>query len=114
MEVAAMRSKRLTVPWDEDTPDAKGFWNYVRDHYSRCITLACEIAKEHWLGSDLRYETIFKAVFDKLASPLVYLYEAWNVMNPEKKAKYSPEMQKIHEESRKLAEKIFPGPGTTG
>jgi hypothetical protein len=103
-----LRAKRLTVPWDEDTPDARGFWNYARDHYGRCIILACEIARENWLESDIRYEVIFRAVFDKLASPLVYLYKAWNVMNPEKKAKYNPELQKIHEEGKKLAEKVFP------
>jgi len=34
------------------------------------------------------------------------------VMNPEKKAKYNPELQKIHEEGKKLAEKIFAA-GTT-
>jgi len=48
-----------------------------------------------------------QAIFDKLASPLVYLYEAWEVLAPEEKAKYHPELAKIHEESKQLAEKVF-------
>jgi len=64
-----LRSKRLTVPWGEDTPDARGFWNYAKEHYSKCIALACEIASNHY-GSDLSYEAIFQAVFEKLAEKI--------------------------------------------
>jgi len=100
------RYKRLMVPWDEDTPDARGFWEYAKQHYLRCFNLALEIAEK--VGTTKTgFNLGVQLVFDKLASPLVYLYEAWSVLPPEKKATYSAELAKIHEESKKLAEKAF-------
>ena len=100
------RYKRLMVPWSKETPDAKGFFNYAKEHYETCIQLALEIAIKCG-ASRIGVNLIVRMVFDKLASPLVYLYEAWEVLNPEEKAKYSLEMAKIHEESKKLAEEVF-------
>jgi len=106
MSWAEQKAKRMMVPWDENTPDAKGFWEYVRSHYERCIETSWIIAKNH---GDSREEiwSIANVILDKLASPLVYLWEAWTVLPPEQKAKYNPELAKIHEESVKMAEKAF-------
>ena len=96
----------MMVPWDEDTPDSRGFWQYVKRHWSRCDELACEIVIG--MGFEVLRDTdVYCVVLEKLASPLVYLYEAWVVMAPEKKAKYSEELAKIHEESKRMAEEAF-------
>jgi len=40
-----MRSyKRLQVPLGKETPDAKGFFEYAKQHYRRCMSLAAKIA----------------------------------------------------------------------
>jgi hypothetical protein len=103
---AEQRAKKMMVPWDEDTPNAKGFWNYVEEYYRECLSLANKIVFPKKYDSPVHWKAML-AVFDKLASPLVYLWEAWEVLPPEKKAKYNPELAKIHEESVKLAEKAF-------
>jgi hypothetical protein len=100
---AERQARRLLVPWEADTPDARGFWKYVYEHYHRCITLACKLARDH-SGSDLRYEAVFQAVFEKVASPLVYLYDAWCVMSPDMKAKFSPEIAEVYEKIKMQAE----------
>ena len=106
MSWAEQKAKRLLVPWDEDTPDSRGFWNYVQNHYERCIEKSWEIAKKHG-GSEQEIWSIANVILDKLASPLVYLYEAWTIMAPEKKAKYSPELAKIHERVKKEVDEAF-------
>jgi hypothetical protein len=103
---AEKRAQRMVVPWNEDTPDARGFWKYAYNHYHQCISLACEIADYH-SGPDLSYEAVFQAVFDKVASPLVYLYESWCVMSPEKKAKFNPEIAEIHNRVKRQVEEAF-------
>jgi len=98
--------KSHMVPWDKDTPDAKGFWNYVNNHYERCIEKAFDIVTGH--TKNPQEVTIFtRMVFDKLASPLVYLWEAWNAIPVEKKIRYNPELAKIHEQVQKQVEEAF-------
>jgi len=100
------RYRHLMVPWDQDTPDARGFFAYADQHYLRCITMAEKILRN--AGYDLSQETrLLAVILDKLTSPLVYLYETWEVLPPETKMKYSPELAEIHEESKRLAEEAF-------
>ena len=106
MTFVERRASRLTVPWDEDTPDSRGFWQYVKSHFERADILALKIMQ--LMGWDpLDSQVVYAVVLDKLTSPLVYLYEAWCVMAPEKKARYNEELTRIHEEAKKLAEEAF-------
>jgi hypothetical protein len=50
---------------------------------------------------------VFQAVYEKLASPLVYLHERWMFMPTDKKAKYNPQLTKIHEEAQKQVEQAL-------
>jgi len=100
------RYKRLMVPWGKDTPDAKGFFEYAKKHYHDCLKFADDIIP----GIPTERETTVRVkllILDKIASPLVYLYESWEVLSPEEKAKYSPELAKIHEQSKRMAEEAF-------
>jgi len=106
MSWAERKAQRLMVPWFENTPDAKGFWNYVRDHYERCIEMSWLIAKNHG-NSEKEIRLIANVILDKLASPLVYLYEAWNVLPSEVRVKFNPELAEIKKKAEKLAEKVF-------
>jgi len=98
--------KRLMVPWGKDTPDARGFFAYAKQHYLNAEKLAFSIAFEKaW--AEPQFWNLVIAIFDKIASPLVYLYESWEVLSPEEKAKYDPELAKIHEQSKRMAEEAF-------
>jgi len=103
---AERRARSMLVPWDEDTPDARGFWKYAEEHYGRAIAKAWNIADKH-SGPDLNVGQLTIILVDKLASPLVYLYQSWSVMAPEKKAKYSEELAKIHERVKREVEEAF-------
>jgi len=100
------RYERLLVPWGKDTPDARGFWKYAREHYQRAWRLACEIAGDEELPG-MGFEIMVRVLFDKLASPLVYLYEAWTVLPGSEKARYDAELARIHAESERMAEEAF-------
>ena len=106
MTFVERRASRFMVPWEEDTPDAKGFFVYAEEHYLRCGNLAATLMYRFNHPPELK-KTFFQACFDKLASSLVYLYEAWVALALEKKAKYNEELAKIHEEAKKLAEEAF-------
>ena len=106
MSFVERRARQLAIPWEEDTPDAQGIFTYTREHYLTCGNLAVTLMYQFNQPPELK-RTFFQACFDKLASPLVYLWEAWSVMAPEKKTKYSPELAKIHEESKRMAERAF-------
>jgi len=106
--MSARRVKMLQAPRTWDTPDAKGFREFVKRHYHQMMDLALEMATPDQAAL-LGYDVLVAAFFDKLAAPLIYLYESWDVMAPEEKGKYTPELAKIHEESKALAEKVLPG-----
>lgn len=106
-ERVLLKAKRARVPWDEDSPYAKGFWAYAREHYKRCVSLASEIAESYTPKNSYMFPYVFQAVFDKLASPLVYLHETWMLMPTEQKAKYNPELAKVREEAQKMVEEAF-------
>ena len=106
VERAELRAKRSQVPWDESSEYARGFWAYVKAHYKKCVALASEIAESYTPKNSYIFPYVFQAVYEKLASPLVYLHETWMFMPTEKKAKYNPELAKIHEEAKKVAEQI--------
>jgi hypothetical protein len=106
------RSKRILeiVPVLDDTPDARGFIRFAAEYYEKCLILADDIVLRYLQNSDYTEETfttLQTAVFDKIAPPAIYLYQYWEIMNPEKKVKYDEELKKIHEEGKKLAEKLL-------
>jgi hypothetical protein len=105
-ERVEFKVKRSQIPWDEDTPYAKGFWAYIRQHYKKCAELASEIAESYTPRNSYMFPYVFQAIYEKLASPLVYLHETWMFMPTEQKAKYNPELAKIHEQAEKAAEQI--------
>jgi hypothetical protein len=107
VERAELKAKRSQVPWDEDTEYAKGFWQFVKEHYKKCVALASEIAETYTPKNSYMFPYVFQAVYEKLASPLVYLHERWMFMPTDKKAKYNPQLTKIHEEAQKQVEQAL-------
>ena len=106
MTFVERRAMRMMVPWGEDTPDAKGFFAYAEEHYLRCGNIAATLMRRFNQPPELK-GAFFQTCLDKLASPLVYLWDSWSVMAPEKKAKYSKELAEIHEKSKWMAEQAF-------
>jgi len=103
---AERQARRLRVPWDEDTPDARGFWKFVENHYLHCEELAWNFTKK--MGyEDPEHMMMVVEVFKKLASPLVYLWDQWASKSPEEKAKWNPEILEKAEEHREAVEKAW-------
>jgi len=106
------RAARMLTPRIWDTPDAKGFRAYAKEHYTQMLDFAVELlgTRDVTTASGLALALqLVPAVFDKLAAPLVYLYESWEVLSSEEKAKYSKELAEIHEKSEAMAKQLLPG-----
>jgi hypothetical protein len=101
------QKKKLVNPLVQDTPDTRAFMQFYREHVTKCITLARELAFQHMVY-ECEYEVIFKAILESTVSPIVYLYEYWDTLPFEEKMKYSKELEEIHREGLKIAEKIWP------
>jgi hypothetical protein len=92
--------KKLTINWESE--DGIGFKAYIKSHYIQAIKLCEEIIK-----SDYRYEKYSLMLFDKLATPLVYLYEQWLSLPIEEKAKYNPKLKEIKAKAEEMAKQAF-------
>jgi len=109
--MSEQRARRLLVPtfWST-TPDARGFFNFAREYYRHALDFSLDITLS-FLGyrTDIDRETkihilksldhaleFFTAVYDKIATPLVYLYERWTTMNMEEKSQYDEELKKLY------------------
>src|SRR5712664_1954065 len=81
--------------------ELEGFENYAKQHYADMLELANLTLEYHsdnsgfeTDGSAKRYgpydlpEGAFIAVFDKLATPRVFLIESWHKLSPEDKLTY--------------------------
>jgi len=100
------QARRLRVPWHEDTPDAKGFWKFVEAHYLRCDNLAWNLAKKMGYDGE-EFMTMAVQIFDKLTSPLVYLWDQWCAKSPEEKARWNPEILTHTKDHREAVEKAW-------
>jgi len=100
------QARRLRVPWTEDTPDAKGFWNFVADHYLRCDRLAWNLTRDMGYNGEEAMAMITQ-IFNKLASPLVYLWDQWATKSPEEKARWEPAILAKAKEHREAVEKAW-------
>jgi len=94
------KAKRYMMPWLKET-DAKGFFEYAKQYYAKAFNYAVDVTayilnvhetedieiKRLIVTSEGNVE-IFKVIFDKIASPLVYLYDHWNALPLEEKEKY--------------------------
>jgi len=103
-----MTFKRMgaKLSWNWETPDMKGFLAYAKEYYKRVDRLTCKIIVECGWPED-SWAQVYQAVFDKLASPLVYLYDSWLEMPIKEKAKYNPELAEIHKKSEAMVKEAW-------
>jgi hypothetical protein len=71
------------VPYPIGSPEWQSFLNYVKVYYKEVIHLTHEIA-----GEDAD-SPIFRAVLNSLSSPLVFLWEKWQLMSSEQRLAYA-------------------------
>ena len=93
---------------DWNTPDGKGFRRYAIQHYREALKLAGEVLANERYDRTEGYERMI-GVFEKIASPLVYLHDTWMLLPPETKARYNPEFQQIKKEADETAKKLLEG-----
>jgi len=101
-------------PLTEDTPDAEGFLNYAKEHYQKAMELSAQLANNfaERVAGEEHENPILRAllageIFQKVAKPLVYLYESWNALPVDVRAKYSPRLRRAREEARSMVEEAF-------
>jgi len=101
------------VPYPLGTPEWASFKNYVVAYFKEAIEIAKKVAQETTSTGPWAPQTprLFDYVFDKAASPLVYLWEKWQLMSIDDKLKYATpeyakELERIKAESQKVKDKV--------
>ena len=79
--------------------EEEGFNAYVRQHYRECIKEAVTLVDDAGLMLVKHEDSLLvQAVFDKLASPKVYLVERWHNLSYDERMSYYPDREKLKEE----------------
>jgi len=96
--------KGYSIPYPLGTEEWKSFRNYAQTYYKEAI----EIAKECTQDPE-SYRTLLNATI----SPLVYLFEKWQLMSIEDKLKYAtPEYKAELERMKAEAQQVKERAGT--
>jgi hypothetical protein len=66
------------------TPEWDSFKNYVKAYYQECMKIAADVS-----GGFDQNERIYMAVFNATLSPLVFLWEKWQLMKSEQRLPYA-------------------------
>lgn len=93
------------VPYPLGSEEWRSFLNYASAYYKQAIHLTHEIA-----GNDAD-NPVFRAILTAVSSPLVYLWEKWQLMSIDEKLKYATpdyqkQLEKIKTESQKVKDKV--------
>jgi len=102
-------------PYPIDTPEWESFKQFAITYYKEAIEITKKVTQEAgnisgpWAPTSA--DTIFRFVLDKTLSPLVYLWEKWQLMSLDDKLKYATlafakELQKFQAESQKVKDKV--------
>jgi len=97
-------------PINED--EFESFLNYVKTHYSRMVKLALEIYNELPPEKPYRHPRTLATILEKLLSPVVYLYDKFDILPVEEKIKYATKnykekLEKLKQEAEQKAKQIF-------
>jgi len=97
-----MQKAYQKTPYPLGTEEWKSFVNFAKAFYREAV----EIAK----ASSVDVES-YRALLNATVSPLVYVWEQWQLMPSEKKMQYATgeykkTLEKIMEEAKKVAEQI--------
>jgi hypothetical protein len=89
-----------------DEVEKKAFDCYAWNHYMQALHTARNLAMV-WAESDAQFIAAIPALIEKLASPYVYLREAWDCLPADEKARYSPELAERVKEAARAAEQLW-------
>jgi len=98
------------VPYPLNTPQWESFKNYAIAYYQE----AAEIARSTAQNLSIERETIFRAVLMATVSPLVYLWEKWQLMTSEARLPYATdeyrkELEANIKKAKETTEKSYGG-----
>jgi len=89
-----------------DPIEQKAFDCYCWNHYQQALNTADNLVHV-WAETDAQYVAVLPVLVDKLASPYVYLREAWDCLPADEKAKYSPELAERIDKAAKEAKQLW-------
>jgi len=100
------------VPYPLNSPEWASFKNFAVAYYQEAIEIAKKVMQEAGASplspySTVSADTMFRFVLDKTLSPLVYLWEKWQLMSLDDKLKYAtPEYKKELETIKAETQKV--------
>jgi len=101
------------IPYKFFSEEWKSFLNYAREHYIEAVVLSLETVKSALSPEEFRQygDIAFKVLLDKTASPLVYIWESWQLLTSEDKLpyatpKYRKTLEQIIQKSKEVASQI--------
>ena len=108
------------VPYPLGTPEWESFKRFAYQQYKDGLDIA--ICVYAWLRQDMRLEPddqieAFKIVADKALSPLIYLWEQWQLLTPSARlpyatAEYRQVLEKQIAEAKQVGEELASQIGT--
>jgi len=88
------------VPYPLNSPEWESFKNYAKAYYREAMQIAADAS-----GGPYQHEKIYMAILNATLSPLVFLWEKWQLMTSEARLPYAtPEYKAKLEENIKAAE----------
>jgi len=115
MSIWAERRGYQNVPYPLGTPEWESFKNYAKAYYKDAVHMVADMEPlllEKKITTGL-LETSIKTILSAVISPLVFLWEKWQIMSLDNKLKYAtPEYKEQLEKVKAEAQKVKEQAGT--
>jgi len=85
---------------------SNAFWAFAEAYYRKIMDRAFRWAAR-WGFEGPIAEQLALVIFEKLATPSVYLVDAFNDLSPEEKAEYDPNLRKELEKAKERAGQVY-------
>ena len=108
------------VPYPLGTPEWESFKNFAVKQYREAVEIAVRVKKEMDGFKQLKAidkDCAFLELLKTVSSPLVYLWEQWQLLTPSKRLPYATKeyreiLEKQIEEAKQIAEQVTSQIGT--
>ena len=87
-ESERLRRNAREKRWHEDD----GFKNYAHVQYEEAQKFAMAVYERAW--GKIFHPEVYAIILDRVSSPLTYIWQAWDQLSLEDRAKWDPELRK--------------------
>ncbi|RLE49187.1 MAG: hypothetical protein DRJ18_00120 [Candidatus Methanomethylicota archaeon] len=108
------------VPYPLDTPEWESFLKFAEKHYNEAVRIAVNVTLANCgAGSTTTQlgQVVLRELLNKTCSPLVYLWEQWQLLTPSARLPYATKeyreiLEKQIEEAKQIAKQVTSQIGT--